>query len=34
MLETLFAAREAGPPVPLAAVRPRAYVSIKAERAS
>ena len=34
MLELLFAAREAAPPVPLAAAASRPYVSLKATRAS
>jgi AcrR family transcriptional regulator len=34
MLETLFAAREGARPIPLEAVPPRAYPSVRAERAS
>ena len=34
MLELLFAARDAAPPVPLTAATPRPYVSLKATRAS
>lgn len=34
MLELLFAARDAAPPVPLKAAAPRPYVSLKASRAS
>ncbi len=34
MLELLFAARDAAPPVPLESAAPRAYVSLKASRAS